>query len=79
MLKPDSLGKLFMLLGLALFLAGIFLVFFKKIPFLNQLGHLPGDIHVQKENFQLYFPITTSIILSVILSLILYLFHKIGR
>lgn len=79
MLKPDSLGKLFILLGLTLVLAGIFLVFFKKIPILNHLGHLPGDIHFQKENFHLYFPITTSIILSVVFSLILYLLHKIGR
>lgn len=79
MFKLDSFGKVLILLGLAIFFVGLFLVFLKKIPFLNELGHLPGDIHLQKENFQFYFPITTSIILSVILSLILYLFHKIGR
>jgi Protein of unknown function (DUF2905) len=39
-----------------------------KIPF---LGRLPGDIHVQRGNWSFYFPLTTSIILSIVLTLIL--------
>jgi hypothetical protein len=42
--------------------------------FLN-LGRLPGDIVVEKENFRFYFPLMTSIVLSIVLSLVLYLFR----
>ncbi|MGM0440993.1 MAG: DUF2905 domain-containing protein [Elusimicrobiota bacterium] len=40
------------------------------------LGRLPGDIVIKKDNFTLYLPIATSIILSVIASLILALFNR---
>jgi ribose/xylose/arabinose/galactoside ABC-type transport system permease subunit len=40
------------------------------------LGRLPGDIAVEKENFKFFFPITTSIIISIILSLILWFFTR---
>jgi hypothetical protein len=39
------------------------------------LGRLPGDIVIEKENFRFYFPVVTSILLSVVLSLVLYLFR----
>jgi hypothetical protein len=58
--------------GLAI-LAGLVLLFMPKIPF---LGKLPGDIHLKRENFTFYFPLTTSIILSLLLSLILYLVRR---
>jgi uncharacterized protein HemY len=60
-------------MGVILILVGLIVVFGPKIPF---LGRLPGDIHVQRENFRLYFPLTTSILLSLILSLILYLIQR---
>jgi hypothetical protein len=47
-----------------------------RIPF---LGRLPGDILIQKKNFTFYFPLATSIMLSVILGLILYLVSKIHK
>ena len=37
------------------------------------LGRLPGDIVIEKENFRFYFPIVSSLLLSVVLSLVLYL------
>jgi hypothetical protein len=40
------------------------------------LGRLPGDIVVERENFRLYIPIATSIIVSVVLSLVLWLFNR---
>jgi hypothetical protein len=40
------------------------------------LGGLPGDIVVERENFRLYVPITTSLIVSVVLSLLLWLFNR---
>ena len=47
-------------------------------PWLQKMGlfKLPGDIAVEKENFKFYFPITTSIIISIVLSLIFWLFRK---
>jgi uncharacterized protein HemY len=47
-----------------------------KIPF---LGRLPGDIFIQKKNFTFYFPLATSVIISLILSLVLYLISKMQK
>jgi len=44
-----------------------------KIPW---LGHLPGDITIERERFTFYFPLATCLIISVILSLVLYLFRR---
>lgn len=67
------IGKSLMLVGIIIFILGILLTYFDKIPF---LGKLPGDITIKKENFTIYFPIVTSIILSILLSLIFYLINK---
>lgn len=68
-----ALGKLLIILGIMLIIVGFAFVFGDKIPF---LGRLPGDVYVKKERFSFYFPLTTSIIVSVILSLIFWLFRK---
>ncbi|MFQ5797394.1 MAG: DUF2905 domain-containing protein [Bacteroidota bacterium] len=67
MMQP--FGKMLILLGVVLLGVGMLLTFFDKIPF---LGKLPGDIHIKRENFQFYFPITTSVVFSVLLSLIFW-------
>ena len=72
-----DLGKLFMMLGFFLLLIGFLLSFSDKIPF--NIGRLPGDVYIKKENFSFYFPVTTSILLSIILSAVLYLFGKFFR
>ncbi len=69
-----ELGKLLTIFGLLLMLLGLLLTFSDKLPF--QPGRLPGDIYYKKENFSFYFPLTTSILLSIVLSLFLYLFGK---
>ncbi|HZW40615.1 MAG TPA: DUF2905 domain-containing protein [Ignavibacteriaceae bacterium] len=51
---------------------GLIWLFGDKLP----LGKLPGDIIIKKDNFTFYFPIVTSIILSLLLTLIFYLFRK---
>jgi hypothetical protein len=56
-------GLILILLGLAWHFGGKFL----------PLGKLPGDIAIEKENFRFYFPIATSLLISIIGSLILYL------
>lgn len=63
-------GKFLIFFGLILFLFGLFLTIFPKIPY---LGKLPGDIHIKKDNFEFFFPLGTSILLSLILTLILNL------
>ena len=47
-------------------------------PWLSKLGlgRLPGDIHIVRENFSFYFPITTGLIVSIVLSVILWLLRK---
>jgi hypothetical protein len=68
-----SLGKSLIVIGLVLALIGVVLTLAGKIPW---LGRLPGDIYVKRENFTFYFPLATSIIVSLILSFILWLFRK---
>ncbi|BAF72400.1 DUF2905 domain-containing protein [Sulfurovum sp. NBC37-1] len=72
-----DIWKSIIFIGVVIVLVGILLTFSDKLPF--SLGKLPGDIVYKKENFSFYFPITTSIILSVILSLLFYFFGKFFR
>jgi len=65
--------KLLISAGIMLIGLGLIWEFLLKTPF---LGKLPGDIFLQKKNFSFYFPVTTSIILSLILSLVLWIFSK---
>ncbi len=67
----DYMGEFLIILGMIIAAMGGLLLIFKHsgIPI---LGKLPGDIIVKRENFTFYFPLATSIILSIILSLILY-------
>lgn len=63
-------GKWLMIAGTALLLLGLLVYIFGTIPVLNKLGNLPGDIHIKKENFQLYIPITTMILLSILITVL---------
>ncbi|RHX87912.1 DUF2905 domain-containing protein [Leptospira stimsonii] len=72
----ESFGKPFLLLGAFFLILGIFFLYGNKIPFLNELGKLPGDIRIEKENFKFYFPLTTSILISVLISVVLFLIQK---
>ena len=66
-----------MLLGLGLVLAvlGGLLLLADRYPGLR-IGRLPGDITVERERFRLYFPLATSIVLSVLLTLLLWLWSR---
>ena len=68
MLDMNSFGKLLIFLGIILTAAGILFMFGAKIPW---FGKLPGDIYIKKENFTFYFPLATSILLSIALSIII--------
>jgi hypothetical protein len=64
------MGKALILVGLGIAALGVLVMF--GLP----LGRLPGDIAVKRDNFSFYFPITTSIILSIILTLLFSLFRR---
>ncbi len=54
-------------------MAGLFMTYGPRIPY---LGRLPGDIYYKKDTFVFYFPLATSIVISVIISLVLYLLSR---
>ena len=66
------MARTLVFLGIFFLLAGLLWPWLKHIP----LGRLPGDIVIEKENFRFYFPITSSILVSLVISLLLYLFKK---
>ncbi len=68
-----GVGRILIYLGLFLVIVGIVFTLIGKIPW---LGHLPGDITIERERFTFYFPLATCLIISVILSLVLYLFRR---
>jgi hypothetical protein len=72
----DHIGKLIVLAGIILVVVGLVITFFDRIPL---VGKLPGDIHIRRGNFQFYFPVVTSIVLSVLLTLLLWLFGRFLR
>jgi len=72
-----DLGKLLVIVGAGLVVLGlvVMLVGKSQLP----LGRLPGDIVYRGKNTSFYFPLTTSILLSVVLSLVLYVISRLRR
>ncbi len=79
---PDlsDLGRMLMGAGIALLAIGALLAFLGRSPapgsLLGWLGRLPGDVLIKREHFTFYFPLATSIVISVVLSLLLYFFSR---
>ena len=69
----QHIGKLLIILGVIIIAIGSALLLSGKIPF---IGRLPGDFMVQKKNFTFYFPLATSIVLSLILTLLFWVLGK---
>ncbi|MEO5601202.1 MAG: DUF2905 family protein [Cyclobacteriaceae bacterium] len=67
------MGKILIVAGIIIIVAGILLQFSHKLPF---LGKLPGDIVIDRGNFKMFFPITTSILISILISIILFLVNR---
>jgi hypothetical protein len=66
-------GKTLIYLGILLVIVGVVFSLAGKFPW---LGHLPGDITIQRERFTFYFPLATCILISLIVSLVLYFFRR---
>lgn len=69
----EYLGRLFLLIGLVMSVIGGLLLLSGKIPW---LGRLPGDIMIQRKNFTFYFPLATSILVSILLTVLFRLLGK---
>ena len=68
----DSIAKTIISVGVVLVILGLLIGIGSKLG----IGRLPGDILIKKGNFSFFFPITTSIIMSIVLSVLLKLFKK---
>ena len=68
-----DIGKMLIIFGVVSIIIGGILMLSGKVPW---FGRLPGDILVQKKNFTFYFPLATSILLSILLTLIFWLIKK---
>ena len=64
------MGKVLLFLGLGI--AGLGLLIMLGLP----IGRLPGDIYVKRDSFSFYFPLTTSIVLSIVLTLLFSFFRR---
>lgn len=62
----SGIGRMLIFVGITLIVIGIIFMLTQKFPW---IGRLPGDIYIKKENFSFYFPVTTSILISVVMSL----------
>lgn len=72
----QELGRILVIFGVGLTFVGVLVFLLGKLPF---VGHLPGDIHFKKENFEFYAPIGTALLISLILSLLLTLISYFRR
>jgi len=68
----SPIAQFLITIGIVLVLVGLLWPFLQK----SGLGRLPGDIVIEKENFRFYFPLTTSIVVSLILTLLFWLFRR---
>jgi len=68
-----GIGRLIIGFGIVLIIVGTILILAEKSGF---LGRLPGDIHIKRDGWSLWIPITTCIIISIVLTIILNLFWR---
>lgn len=68
----QSTGKLLIVFGVILVVIGALFMLAGRIN-ISWIGRLPGDIYIKKKHFQFYFPLGTSILISIVLSMLFYL------
>lgn len=72
----EALGRMLLIVGGLLVLVGLVLLLANKLPF---IGRLPGDIHIQRENWSCTFPLATSLLLSLLLTILLNVLLRVLR
>ena len=70
----EQLGRMLILVGVVIVVVGLLLALGPRLPF--RIGRLPLDFHIQRDNFNLYFPLGTSILVSVVLTLVFALLNR---
>jgi len=70
----EQLGRMLLVMGGVLAVVGLLLMLGPKLPF--RIGRLPLDFHYQRDNFRFYFPLGTSILLSLLLTLVFSLLNR---
>lgn len=70
----EDIGKFLIVTGIIIAIIGFGIILFTKMHI--PIGKLPGDIIIKKKNFTFYFPLMTSILISIIISLLLYFITK---
>ena len=70
MSSVNDIGRLLLVFGVLIALAGVVLLLVGRVGW---LGRLPGDIHIERGNWTFYFPLATSLLLSAVLTLILWI------
>ena len=73
-MKMETLARFVMLAGIGLIIIGALIYGLGKLNI--PLGRLPGDIHIEGQNGSFYFPVTTSILVSIVLSILVNLIGK---
>jgi hypothetical protein len=69
----EGLGKTLIFIGIVLVVFGVSFLLGAKIPW---LGHLPGDITIERERFTFYFPLATCLLVSVLIFLVVYFLRR---
>ncbi len=69
----QEIGRLLVLLGLGALVVGVILLYADRLPW---LGRLPGDIVLRRGPVTFYFPLATSLIVSVVLSILIAFFRR---
>ena len=69
----SGIGRVLLIIGIVIAVIGLVLIFAGKIPW---FGRLPGDFFWRGKNVSFYFPLTTSILVSIILTLILWFINR---
>ncbi|SMO32031.1 Protein of unknown function [Balnearium lithotrophicum] len=75
----EDVGKTLVFLGLILVVLGVTLVLLSKFGGSIPLGRLPGDIYIKRDNFVFFFPLASSILISILLSLLFFVITVLSR
>ena len=70
----EQFGRVLMIMGGVIVLVGLLMTFGPRLPF--RIGRLPLDIHIQRDNFSFYFPLGTSIVVSLVLTIVFGLLNR---